>query len=190
MSELENNPFNPVELWDNTMITVQDGDEKKLVDAKHFHVRYLVGESTDKKFVDDGSNKVESMEDRTLYLVPSIHKQRGDPFHYDATTVHSMTGKERITNKTKHLSRLEFCDGHELVEVSYESPGVECCPMTKEEAIDKQVPLQFIAGYFLGRKDGLVKIALAKTMIDEGDTIYENIHIIPDAVIREMSCLE
>ncbi|TXT54792.1 MAG: hypothetical protein BAJATHORv1_50043 [Candidatus Thorarchaeota archaeon] len=190
MSELENNPFEPIELWDNTMITVKEGDSKKLVDAKHYHIRYVVGESTDKKFVDDGSNKVESMEDKTVYLVSSIHKQRGDPFHYDASAVHSISGKDRIDGRTKHLSRLDFCDGHEIVEVSYESPGVECCPMTKEEAIEKHIPIQYLAGYYLGRKDGLVKIALAKTEIESGDTIFENIHIIPDAVIREMSCLE
>ncbi|MHA2022350.1 MAG: hypothetical protein ACTSWQ_01685, partial [Candidatus Thorarchaeota archaeon] len=55
MSEVAKNPFTPLEMWDNTMVTMKEGDEKKIVDATPYSIRYLRGESEDKRCVDGGS---------------------------------------------------------------------------------------------------------------------------------------
>jgi hypothetical protein len=105
--------------------------------------------------------------------------------------VERVAGKHQLEGATKLLERHPACESHEIIEVTYESPGVECCSMTKEEADDAQVPLQYIAGYFLGKKNGLVKVALSKTTIEEtGKTYFDNIRVIPEAVVKEMACLE
>jgi len=190
MSEVAKNPFTPVEMWDDTMVTVNEGDEKKQVDAKFYKIRYLVGESEDKSLVDGGSEEVSSFSEKTLFLTPTIHRLTGDPFHYDRGRIESVSGKDRINERTKELHRHAACDDHETIEVIFESPGVECCAMSKEEADKKQVPLQYLAGYLLGKNDGLLKIALSKTVVDDGHEYYENIHIIPESAIKQLSCLE
>ncbi|MFW9954954.1 MAG: hypothetical protein ACFFD3_10415 [Candidatus Thorarchaeota archaeon] len=188
MVELPMNPFAPIEMWSDTVVTVKDGDEKKNVDAKHYHVRYVVGEGTTKRYVDHGSG-VHEMNDRTIYYTPAVHKMMEEPFHYDGSKVESIVG-ERHTENTRNLERMDFCEDHEIVEVSFQSPGVECCAMTREEADKHGVPLQFQAGYLLGRSDGMIKIALSKTVLDNGSSYYEAIHIIPETVVKSLQCLE
>lgn len=186
------NPFVPIELWANTTVNVKDDetDEYKIADAKHYHVRYLVGESSDKTYVDSGDDKVKALGEKAMYVVPSIHKLKGETFHYSAGAVHRIRGKTQIKKRTKHLNRVDNCGEHEMVEVTFMSPEVECCSMSKEEADKQQVPLQYIAGYLLGKSDGLVKIARAKTEVSEsGNIIYGNIHIIPEAVVTGIACL-
>jgi len=190
MSEVAKNPFTPVEMWDDTMVTMKEGDEKKSVDAKYYRIRYLVGESDDKRFVDGGSADIAEMSEKTLFVTPSIHRLTGDPFHYDRGNVETVSGNDRINERTKQLRRHAACDEHNTIEVIFESPGVECCAMTKEEADEKQVPLQYLAGYLLGKNNGLLKIALSRTVVDGGHEYYENIHIIPEASIKQMACLE
>jgi len=191
MSEAIKNPFTPIEMWDDTRVIVNKDDEKKQVDAKHYKIRYLVGESEDKRFVDSGKEEVASVSAKTLFLTPSIHRLTGDPFHYDQGRLESVSGKERISEQTKELHRHAACEDHKTIEVIFESPGVECCAMSKEEADQKQVPLQYIAGYLLGKNDGLLKVALSKTVVDDDDhEYYENIHIIPESAIKQLSCLE
>ena len=190
MIETANNPFAPLEMWDDTMVTVNEGDEKKRVDAKHYRIRYLVGESEDKRFVDSGSDEVSELSEKTLFLVPSVHRLTGDPFHYDHSRVESISGKSRITERTKELNRHPACEEHKTIEVIFESPGVECCAMSKEQADKMRVPLQYVAGYMLGKNDGMVKLALSKTVVDEGTEYYDHIHIIPESAIKQMSCLE
>jgi hypothetical protein len=190
MSEVAKNPFTPLEMWDNTMVTMKEGEDKKKVDAKHYRIRYLVGESEDKRFVDGGSEDIAAFSEKTLFLTSSIHRLTGDPFHYDQGRVETLSGNDRIGERTKELRRHAACEEHETVEVIFESPGVECCAMTKEEAIKKQVPLQYLAGYLLGKNDGLLKIALSRTIVDGGHEYYENIHIIPESSIKQMACLE
>ena len=56
MSDAAKNPFTPLEMWDDTMVTINEGDEKKKVDAKRYTIRYLVGESEDKRYVDGGDD--------------------------------------------------------------------------------------------------------------------------------------
>ena len=97
MSEAIKNPFTPVEMWDDTRVIVNKDDEKKQVDAKHYKIRYLVGESEDKRFVDSGKEEVASVSAKTIFLTPSIHRLTGDPFHYDQGRLESVSGKERIT---------------------------------------------------------------------------------------------
>ncbi len=187
------NPFVPVELWANTSVSIKDDndDEFKNADAKHYHVRYLVGESSDKTYVDSGEDNVEALNDTTMYVVPSIHRLKGEAFHYAVNEVHRVQGKNQIKERTKQLNRVDKCAEHEIVEVTFMSPGVECCSMSKEEADKQQVPLQYIAGYLLGKSDGLIKIARAKTEVSETNhTVYGNIHIIPEAVVTEIACLE
>jgi hypothetical protein len=188
---MEKNPFTAMIMSEDTMVTVKEGDEEKHMDAKREIIRYMVGESQEKRFIDGGKDVVQPLEDKTVYLVPSIHRLPGDPFHYDATMVERVAGKHQLEVATKLLNRHPACDSHDVIEVTYESPGVECCAMTKEEADNSQVPLQYVAGYFLGKKNGLVKVALSKTTIEEsGKTYYDNIRVIPEAVVREMNCLE
>ena len=172
------------------MVTVKEKDDKKKVDAKHYKIRYLVGESNDRRFVDGGDENVAELSEKTLYLSPDVHRLTGDPFHYDESKVESITGSKMITERTKQLIRHDFCDEHKTIEVVFESPGVECCAMSKEQADKMQVPLQYIAGYLLGKQDGLVKLALSKTVMDSGEEYFDNIHIIPDSAIKQMECLE
>ncbi|TFG07383.1 hypothetical protein EU538_08880 [Candidatus Thorarchaeota archaeon] len=190
MGDTTTNPFTPTEIWNDTRVTVREGDEEKQVDAKHYHVRYMVGESEDKRFVDSGENDVASLSDKTLYLVPSIHRIMDEPFHYDVSAVHQISGKDNIEGKVRHLKRNGQCDDHEMIEVTFQSPGVECCAMSKDEADKQRVPLKYLAGYLLGKSDGFLKVALSKTELDSGGAYYESIHIIPEAVVKEWSCLE
>jgi len=190
MSDVAKNPFSPLEMWDDTMVTLKEGDEKKNVDAKHYRIRYLVGESEDKRFADGGTEEIATFSEKTLFLASSVHRLSGDPFHYDRGRVETVSGNGRISEQTKELQRHAACDEHKTIEVVFESPGVECCAMTKEEADKKQVPLQYIAGYLLGKNDGLLKIAQSRTVVDGGHEYYENIHIIPEATIKQMACLE
>jgi hypothetical protein len=189
MTEVKHNPFTPIELWTDVMVSVKEEDERKQVDAKHYHVRYLIGESDDRSFIDGGTDTPDTVSDKTLYSTPSIHKMVGDPFHFDRRSVASISGKENIEN-SRRLNRVDQCNGHEIVEVAFESPGVECCSMTKEEADKYQVPLKYLSGYLLGKSDGLVKIALTKTVLDSGNEYYESIHVIPEASIKQMYCLD
>lgn len=188
MAEIPANPFKVMELQRATMVTVKDGDEKKKVDAAQYQIRYMVGEGTDKRFVDHGDGMHE-MDERTIYFAPAIHKMMEEPFHYDAGSVEQISG-ESETENAKTLSRVPFCGEHEVVEVSFESPGVECCAMTKEEADKHSVPLQFLAGFLLGRSDNTIKVALTKTATDNGVVYYENIHVIPDSAVKAVQCLE
>ncbi|MFW9982167.1 MAG: hypothetical protein ACFFE3_09670 [Candidatus Thorarchaeota archaeon] len=190
MIETSKNPFSALEMWDDTMVTVNEGEEKKRVDAKHYRIRYLVGESEDKRFVDGGSDDISEMSEKTLFLAPSVHRLSGDPFHYDHSRVESISGKARISERTKQLNRHPSCEEHKTVEVIFESPGVECCAMSKEQAEKMRVPLQYIAGYMLGKKEGMIKVALSKTVVDEDTEYYDNIHIIPESAVKMLSCLE
>ncbi|MHA2396298.1 MAG: hypothetical protein ACXAC0_06300 [Candidatus Thorarchaeota archaeon] len=180
MIEATKNPFSAVEMWDDTMVTVNEGEEKKRVDAKRYRIRYLVGESEDKRFVDGGSDDIAELSEKTLFLSPSVHRLVGDPFHYDHSRVESISGKTRISERTKELNRHAACEDHKTIEVIFESPGVECCAMSKEQA----------AGYMLGKNEGMLKVALSKTVVDEDTEYYDNIHIIPESAVKQMSCLE
>ncbi|MFW9804375.1 MAG: hypothetical protein ACFFFC_17085 [Candidatus Thorarchaeota archaeon] len=185
------NPFQPMIFSEDIMVTVKEDDEDKKVDAKRYWVRYKVGESSDIRYVDDGDDDIASVEDKTIFMVPSIHRLHGDPFHYDASNTERISGTDRIENETKLLNRLDACESHDMVEIIYESPGVECCAMTKEQADEQEVPLQYMSGYLLGKKNGLMKVALSKTVVDETKhTYYDNIHIIPESTVKEWNCLE
>ena len=185
------NPFQPMIFSEDIMVTVKEDGEDKKVDAKRYWVRYKVGESSDIRYVDGGDDEIASMEDRTIFMVPSIHRLYGDPFHYDASTTERISGSDRIENDTKFLSRHDACESHDMVEIIYESPGVECCAMTKQQADEQQIPLQYMSGYLLGKKNGLMKVALSKTVVDETKlTYYDNIHIIPESTVKEWKCLE
>jgi len=83
-----------------------------------------------------------------------------------------------------------FCGDHELVEVVFDSPGVECCAMTKDEADKQSVPLQYLSGYLLGKNNDMIKIALAKTVLETGSSYFEHIHVIPESSVKELRCLE
>ncbi|MHA1770802.1 MAG: hypothetical protein ACTSYL_09930 [Candidatus Thorarchaeota archaeon] len=190
MSSVEQNPFSPVEVWENTQVKVQEDDAKKIVDAKHYHVRFIIGESSDKRFINRGDESVHELSNKTIFVAPSIHRVGSDPFHYDINEVESIVGAQRLQEKSRQLLRAGQCDDHELIEVAYYAPGVECCELTKEEADKRQVPLKYVAGYLLGRSDGFVKVALAKTVLDSGEIYYAHIHIVPESAIKNWSCLE
>jgi hypothetical protein len=190
MSEIAKNPFTPVELWENTIVNVKDGDKNKKVDAKLYKIRYLVGESTDKRFVDSGNDDVTEISEKTDFFAPAVHKLTGDPFHYDMSRVETINGDDRIAEQTKQLTRQPACEEHKTIEVIFESPGVECCAMSMEDADKKQVPLQYMAGYLLGKSNGILKLALSRTVLDEGEEYYDNIHIIPESSVKQWACLE
>ncbi len=189
--KMSKNPFTPVVLSEDAMVTVKEGDDQKKVDAKRYWIRYKVGESSDIRYVDGGADDIATVEDKALFLVPSIHRVNGEAFHYNAASTERIVGKDRIESETHTLSRHPACESHEIIEVTYESPGVECCEMTKEEADEQEVPLQYLSGYLLGKSKGLVKVALSKTvLVESGVTTYDNIRIIPEAVVKEWNCLE
>ncbi len=191
MIDMVKNPFTPIVLREDIKATVEEDDQKKQVDAKRYWIRYKVGESSDIRYVDGGEDDIASVEDKTVFLVPSVHRMSGDPFHYDGSATERVSGRDRIDAGIQLLNRHPACEFHEIVEVTYESPAVECCAMTKEEADKQKVPLQYIAGYLLGRSDGLLKVALSKTVVDDSDyTYFDNIRIIPEPVIKELNCLE
>ena len=186
------NPFTPVEFWTETKMSVkkEDSDEREEVPAKHYHVRYLVGESQDRSFVDGGKQSVEPVEDTTKYVVASIHKMTEDPYHYNVDEIKSVRGRKQLSERWKTLGRVDHCGEHELVEISYESASVECCDMTKDEADKQMIPLNYMSGYLLGKSAKYLKIALTKTALESGDIYYGSIHVIPEAVVREITCLE
>jgi len=62
--------------------------------------------------------------------------------------------------------------------------------MSKEQADKMRVPLQYMAGYLLGKSEGTIKVALSRTVVDDDTEYYDNIHIIPESAIKQMSCLE
>jgi hypothetical protein len=188
---LTKNPFQPLVLEEDVMVNIKKEDKDKKTDAKRYWIRYKVGESSDIRYVDGGKDDIASEEDKTLFMVPSIHRLMDEPFHYDASLTERISGMERIKNETKFLNLMEACNSHDMVEVVYESPGVECCAMTKEEADNQHVPLKYLSGYLLGKSDGLFKVALSKTVVEETDrTYYDNIHIIPETSVKEWYCLE
>ncbi len=187
MSEIKN-PFTPIEFWNDTVVKVRDGDKEKMVDAKHYHVRYLVGESEDRRFVDSGKD-LSVMNGRTLYTAPSIHRVPGQEFHYDISAIRELSFDDNDEGSFRKLIRAGQCAEHPIIEVSFQSPGVECCAMSREEADKQQVPVQYMSGYLLGKSNGLFKIALVKTILSSGEQLYENIHIIPEILIQDWSCL-
>lgn len=189
MQKVIKNPFVPVEISDDEVVTVNEGDDQKKVDAKRYYVRYIVGESDETKFVDGGKDQTDSVHEKTIYAAPSIHKLAGEPFHYDKSSVMTISGNGRADD-LKRLNRVDACSEHEKVEVAFESTGVECCAMSKEEADKQKVPVQYLAGYMLGRSDGVFKVALSKTVFDDGTSYYENVHMIPEDVVRSWSCIE
>ncbi len=185
------NPFQPLIFSEDIMVTVKVDDENKKTDAKRYWVRYKVGESSDIRYVDGGADDIASEEDKTMFMVPAIHRMSDDPFHYDASLTERISGTDRIESDTTFLNRQPACESHDMIEVIYESPGVECCAMTKEEADKQHIPLKYMSGYLLGKSDGLFKLALSKTVVEETDhTYYDNIHIIPETSIKEYNCLE
>ncbi len=190
MSTVEENPFSPIEVWESTQVKIQDGNDEKTVDATHYHVRYIIGESSDKRFVDRGEHEVHELSNKTVFVAPSIHRVGSDPFHYDINEVESIIGEQRLQEKSRQLTRAGQCDKHELVEIAYYSPGVECCELTKEEADKRQIPLKYISGYLLGRNNGFVKVALAKTTLESGEAYFAHIHVVPESSIISWSCLE
>jgi hypothetical protein len=190
MSDVLKNPFTPVETWEDTKVTIEEGDEKKKVDAKYYKIRYLVGESENRQFIDSGTDEVAKMSEKTIFLSPAVHRLTGDPFHYDRSRVEFLSGEEEIRARTKNLDRKPACEDHKTIEVIFESPGVECCSMSMEEADKKEVPLQYIAGYMLGKTKGLLKVALSRTVLDNGKEYYDNIHIIPESAVKQWACLE
>ncbi len=133
MKDNSANPFVPIELWANTSVSIKDdeADEFKNAEAKHYHVRYLVGESSDKTYVDSGDDNVEALNDTTMYVLPSIHRFKGETFHYAANEVHRIQGENQIKKGTKQLNRVDKWAEHEMVEVTFMSPSVECCSMSK-----------------------------------------------------------
>ncbi|MHA1959765.1 MAG: hypothetical protein ACW99U_06020 [Candidatus Thorarchaeota archaeon] len=190
MSEMPVNPFEAIEMVTKTKVEKKndDSEEKDVVDAKRYHVRYLVGVSTDESFVDQGEEGVASVENKTMRVVSTIHRMKDSAFHFNHSRVEAVHGNDDI-DESVHLERVDACGEHERVEVAYESSGVECCAMSKEEAEKFEVPVQYMAGYLLGKDGGYVKIAQAKTVIDDGDTYYDNIHIIPEPVVKAIACL-
>ena len=75
MTEVKQNPFTPIEQWVDVMVSVKEEgeEERKQVDAKHYHIRYLVGESDDRSFIDGGTDTPDTVSDKTIYATTSIH---------------------------------------------------------------------------------------------------------------------
>ncbi|UCE10651.1 MAG: hypothetical protein JSW61_01605 [Candidatus Thorarchaeota archaeon] len=191
MSEMPSNPFEPIEMVSETKVERKKdngSEEKDIVNAKRYYVRYLVGVSTNESFVDHGEDEVATVEDKIMLVVPAIHRMKDSAFHFNHSRVETVNGKDHFDGSV-HLGRVDACGEHERVEVAFESPGVECCAMSKEEAEKFEVPVQYMAGYLLGKDGGYIKVAQVKTIMDGGDIYYDNIHIIPEPVVRIINCL-
>ncbi len=183
------NPFTPIEVWHEATVAVDENGEERSVDAKHYHVRFVVGESQERRLVDRGAGATEEVQGRVLYVSPSIHLIPGEPYHYDHNEIENIIGRERI-ERSRTLRRADQCESHKLVEVSFVSPVVECCSLSEEQARQTKVPVKYIAGYLISREDGVFRVALNKTVLDSGQVFYDNVHVIPESAIQSWSCLE
>ena len=191
MIETEPNPFSPIEIWEEMRVRVNESDdEENMVNARHYHVRFVVGESRGRRYVDGGHSGITHVSDLSPFLAPSIHRVPSEVFHYDLNEVESVVGEERIEEKAKVLKRAGQCDEHEIIEIAFQGPAVECCALTRDEANKRHKPVKYVAGYVLGRNNGLVKVALAKTVLESGHIYYEHIHIVPETAISNWSCLK
>ena len=53
MIETKPNPFSPIEIWEDMHVRVDESDdEENMVNARHYHVRFVVGESRGRRYVD------------------------------------------------------------------------------------------------------------------------------------------
>lgn len=182
------NPYTPIIISSDTRVEKKEEEEKKIVSGKSHSVRYLVGSSSEERYVDGGSDDIAMVEDKSLHVVSSIHKMEEGTFHFNASRVHTFCSDEN-GETSQNLTRVDTCADHEIVEVAYQSPGVECCAMSKEEADKYDVPIQYLAGYLLGKSNGKVKIALTKNVLETGETYYDSIYIIPEPIIQTIDCL-
>ncbi len=189
MTEVQSNPFVPVEVWHNTEFTLREDGDNRDVEAKHYHVRFVVGESHERRFVDRGRAALEEVHGSVLCVAPSIHLVPGEAHHYDHTQIENIVGNEGLT-RTRSLKRAGQCDQPQMIEVAYVSPFVECCSLSEDQARQSEIPVKYVAGYLIDRSDGVIRVALHRSVLESGEVYYDNIHIIPESAVLNWSCLD
>ncbi len=180
------NPFDAVEYELDRLKFKKDDKE---IEARHFHVRYVVGENEFKHYVGKG-DALEAHTGKTLLGVHIIHKVGEGPFHWDDAVAERLVGtKESRKEKVTFLKRTSFNEEHPIIEVAFETP--ESCSdfMTKDEAKDLKAGLVYWAGYHVATSGGFVRLALAKSVDNDGNIYFDGVHVIPESIIRSKKSL-
>ncbi len=186
LNPIVENPFDAVEYELDRLKFKKDDKE---IEARHFHVRYVVGENEFKHYVGKGNN-LETHTGKTLLGVHIIHKVGEAPFHWDDAVAERLAGtKEPRKENVTFLKRESFNEEHPIIEVAFETP--ESCGdfVTNNEAKDLKAGLVYWSGYHVDTSGGFVRLALAKTVDDEGNTYFDGVHVIPESIIRSKKSL-
>lgn len=186
MNSIAKNPFEAVEYELDPIKLKRDDNE---IEVRHFHVRYVVGESEFKHYVGKGDS-TEAHTGKTLLGVHIIHKVGDHPFHWDDAAVEKLvsTEKER-QEKVTFLKSTNFSEDHPIIQVAFETPESIHGHLTKDETKTLKAGLVFWAGYHVDTSGGFIRLALAKTVDPDGTVIFDGIHVIPESIIRAKNSL-
>lgn len=149
----------------------------------------MVGETDFKHYIGKG-DVLGTHTGKTMLGAHIIHKIGDSPFHWDDTmTERFVRTEDDRKEKVNYLRRTSFSEEHPIIEVVFETP--ESCDgfLTKDEAKDFKAGLVYWAGYHVGTHGGFVRLALAKTVDNEGNIYFNGIHVIPESIIRSKKSL-
>ncbi|MFQ5820814.1 MAG: hypothetical protein ACE5I5_12555 [Candidatus Heimdallarchaeota archaeon] len=186
MNSIVDNPFDAVEYELNRIKFKKDDKE---IEARHFHIRYVVGETEYKHYVGKGDT-LEPRTGKTLLGVHIIHKIGDAPFHWDDAVAERLVNSDKANkDRITYLKKTSFNEEHPIVEIAFENP--ESCGgfITKDEVKDLKAGLVYWAGYHVDTSGGFIRLALAKTVDDEGNVYFDGIHVIPESIIRSKKSL-
>lgn len=186
MISIVDNPFDAVEYELNRLKFKKDDKE---IEARHFHVRYVVGETEFKHYVGKG-DALEPQTGKTLLGVHIIHKIGDAPFHWDDAVAERLVNSDEANKeKVTYLKKTSFSEEHPIIEIAFENP--ESCGgfITKDEVKDLKAGLVYWAGYHVDTSGGFIRLALAKTVDDDGNIYFDGIHVIPESIIRSKKSL-
>ena len=163
--------------------------DDKEIETRHYHVRYVVGETEFKHYVGKGET-LETHAGKTLLGVHIIHKIGDDPFHWDDAVAERLVGtEEERKDKVIFLKRENFSDDYPIIEVAFETP--ENCTgfVTKDEVKEYKAGLIYWTGYHVDTSGGFVRLALAKSVDEDGNVYFDGIHVIPESIIQSKKSL-
>ncbi len=179
------NPFEAIE-YELEPIKLKRDDKE--IEVRHFHVRYVVGETDFKHYVGKGDT-TKAHTGKTLLGVHIIHKVGDNPFHYDDTAVEKLVSTDKDREKISFLKSTSFHNENHIIQVALETPESIHGHLTKDEAKNLKAGLVYWAGYHIDTSGGFVRLALAKTVDPEGNIIFDKIHVIPESIIRAKKSL-
>jgi hypothetical protein len=179
------NPFEAVEYeLDQVKFKLDD----KEIKGRHFHVRFVVGETQFKHYIGKGDSLGEH-KGATLLGVHVIHKVGDKPFHWDDKAVEHCISVDECGDKATFLKQVDFNSEHDIIEVAFETP--ESFGLTaKDEIKELKGGVIYWAGYHVNTSGGFVRLALSKTVDQNGNVLfYDGIHVIPESIIRSKKSL-